>query len=121
MAKLLGKSGAEAGPAVEQATKEIEAYAQNIGKSLGLSAGAQIELESLALTATGFEVLRALQTKGGGEGFKLGGTAAGGAMSRAELEAMQADPRFEPGSAKYDKAFRQRYEDGWKALDLSKK
>lgn len=121
MAKLLGKSGAEAGPAVEHAMKETEAFAANIGKSLGLSEAAQVELESLALTASGFEVLRALQANAGKPGFALGGTGGDGPLSRADLEAMQTDPRFDPQSVKYDKAFRQRYEDGWRKLDLSRK
>ena len=114
IAKLLGKSGAEAAPAIEQATVEMEAWAKNFGQQLKLSEGAQVELESLMLSANGFELLQKLQG-GGDAGFKLGGSTPG-KLSRADLEAMQSDPRFNPNSTKYDPAFRQRYEDGWRQL-----
>jgi hypothetical protein len=114
IAALLGKSGAEAAPAIEQATTEMLAWTANLGQQLKLSDKAQVELESLALTSSGFELLRALQG-GGGDGFRLGGSTPG-VLSRADLEAMQSDPRFSPDSPKYDKAFRQRYETAWRNL-----
>lgn len=116
IAKLLGKSGAEAGPAIEQATVEMEGWAKNFGQQLKLSEGAQVELESLMLSANGFELLQKLQG-GGAASFRLGGSTPG-KLSRADLEAMQADPRFSPHSAKYDPRFRQQYEDGWRQLTL---
>lgn len=115
IAQMLGKSGAEAAPAIEQATTEMLAWTANLGQQLKLSEKAQVELESLTLSSSGFEVLRALQGASGGEGFKLGGSAPG-VLTRADLEAMQSDPRFDPQSPKYDRAFRQRYEDGWRNL-----
>jgi hypothetical protein len=117
MAKMLGKTGAEAAPAIEQAQTELQAWAANTGQQLKLTEDEQIELESLLLNASGFGLLRKLQGAGGGDGFRLGGKTPG-ALTRAELEAMQNDPRFDPASSKFDKAFRQRYEDGWRALPL---
>jgi len=116
IAALLGKSGAEAAPAIEQATAELEGWTKNIGQQMKLDEPEQVELESLMLTKAGFGLLRKLQGAGG-EGFRLGGSTPG-VLSRADLEAMQSDPRFSPNSAKYDKAFRQRYEDGWRNLPV---
>jgi hypothetical protein len=117
ISRLLGKTGAEAAPAIEQATTELTAWATNAGQQMQLSESAQIELESLLLTASGFELVQKLRGASGGQGFRLGGVAPG-QLSRADLEAMQNDPRFSPSSPKYDRAFRERYEAGWRALPL---
>lgn len=117
MAKMLGKSGAEAAPAIEQAQTELQAWATNTGQQLKLSEDEQVELESLLLTSSGFGLLRKLQGAGGGDGFRLGGSTPGN-LTRADLEAMQNDPRFDPSSPKFDKAYRQRYEEGWRKLPM---
>jgi hypothetical protein len=117
IAQVLGKSGAEAAPAIEQATAELEGWAKNIGQQLKLDEAEQVELESLLFTRGGFGLLRKLQGAGGGEGFKLGGSTPG-VLSRTDLEAMQSDPRFSPESPKYDRAFRERYETAWRNLPV---
>lgn len=116
MGKLLGKEGPDAGPAIEQATVELQGFTGNLGQQLKLTEQEQVELESLMLTAPGFGLLRKLQGAGAQNGgFRLGG-AQPGVLSRADLEAMYNDPRFDPNSPQYDRAFRQRYEEGWRAL-----
>jgi hypothetical protein len=116
IAKMLGKSGPDAKPAVEAAVKEAEAWSSNTAKQLGLSEAGQAEFESLALTAGGVEVLRALQSKLGGEkSFAVGGTGAAG-KSREELHEMGKDERINPYSPKYDPKLRAEYDAGWEAL-----
>jgi hypothetical protein len=115
-AKALGKSGPEAAAAIQQAHVEMEAWAQNIGKSLGLTEGEQVELESLALTGHGFGLLRKLMAGAGGDSFRLGGQGAVPPKTRAELDAMASDPRLDPFSPAYDSAFREAYDNAWAEL-----
>lgn len=109
IAKMLGKSGAEAGPAIEQATTELEGWARNVGQQLKLSEGEQVELESMMLSANGFGVLRKLQAAQGGDGFRLGGQAAG-VLSKEDVFSMFNDDRANPRHTKFDQKFLDRAE-----------
>jgi hypothetical protein len=114
IAALLGKSGAEAAPAIEQATTEMLSWTANLGQQLKLSDKAQVELESLTLTSSGFELLRALQGAGG-EGFRLGGSTPG-VLSKEEVFAMFNDPRADASDPKFDEKFLARAEAEREAL-----
>lgn len=100
--------------ALEAATSEMTAFATNLGKQMKLSEPAQIELESLALTPGGFELLRALPGAMGKEAFRLGGQPGqNGAVSKEQALAMLNDPRANPHSSKYEKAFHDLAEKAW--------
>jgi hypothetical protein len=99
--------------ALEAATGEMIGFATNLGKQMNLSETAQMELESLALTPGGFELLRALPAAMGKEAFRLGGqaTSTGEFYSKEELHQMDADPRIDPSKfGKFDKAAREKYD-----------
>jgi hypothetical protein len=115
VAALLGKTGPDAAAAIEQATGELEAWSKNLGQQIKLTQEEQVELESLLMTGSGFGLMRKLQAAAGGDAFKVGGSQPG-KLSRADLEAMRQDPRWSTNSTKYDAAFRQRYEEAWRAL-----
>lgn len=122
IAKVLGHATLDdnAKAAVAQFETEALAYAANFGKQLKLSENAQVELESLTLTPGGVELIRALQGASGGPGFALGGrSAADGPMTKEKLHEMGKDERLDPYSAKYDKAFRQQYDEAWAKANLN--
>jgi hypothetical protein len=104
IAKILGKSGADAAPAIEQATAEMEGWAKNVGKQLQLSDGEQVEFESLMLSANGFGLLRKLQGAAGGDGFRLGGEKPS-AKTKEEVFAMFNDPRANVRDPRFDQKF----------------
>jgi len=106
VAKLIGKEGPQNKEAVTTFVRELETWTDNVGKQLGLSETGAAELGSLTYTAGGVEVLKALQDRFGQAGMAIGGRGAGQKLSKAELDEMGKDPRVDPYSAKFDKAFR---------------
>lgn len=116
MGKLLGKEGPDAGPAIEQATVELQGFTGNLGQQLKLTEQEQVELESLMLTAPGFGLLRKLQGAGAQNGgFRLGGTQPG-VLSKEEVLAMPNDPRWRSDDPRFDPEFRARYEREYERL-----
>ena len=102
----------------EKAINDADAIAGNLAQTLGLPEKAAGFFEGMAETASGVMVIRAIQKLTSEKGIPLGGQDAGATthFSKEQLKTMGADPRIDPGSARYDPALRKRYDESYMAL-----
>ncbi|GLI25642.1 hypothetical protein XFLAVUS301_53160 [Xanthobacter flavus] len=113
-----GKSWEEAKPVVTGVVKEMESFAGVVADQLKLGEGAKGLLLSLTDEASGVELLQALSgAMGKDPAFKVAGNAAAaGQWTKESLDKAVADPRYNPLSPGYDKAFREQVDAGFRQV-----
>lgn len=111
-----GKPWAEQRVAVEQAVRDATSFADVLGERLKLSPGAKGALAALTDDAAGVELISALSgALGKDPAFSTAGGAAA-AMTKDDLHKAVADPRFNPLSPQYDKAWRANIDEQYKRV-----
>lgn len=113
-----GKSWEEAKSVVAGVVKEMESFAGVVADQLKLGEGAKGLLLSLTDEASGVELLQALSgAMGKDPAFKVSGNAAAsGQWTKESLDKAVADPRYNPLSPGYDKAFREQVDAGFRQV-----
>lgn len=113
-----GKSWEEAKPIVAGIVKEMESFAGVVADQLKLGENAKGLLLSLADESSGIELLQALSgAMGKDPAFKVAGNAAAaGQWTKESLDKAVADPRYQPHSPQYDKAYRAEVDAGFRQL-----
>lgn len=117
--KLLGHAdlSEQAKTALDTKVGEMTAWAQNVGKQMGLSETGQVELESMVLTPGGFEILMKLPGAMGQPGMKLGGEGgSAGDLNWDEVKGRLSDLRSDPRHFSYDANFHKKAEADFEAL-----
>ncbi|MFG1383243.1 hypothetical protein [Xanthobacter versatilis] len=113
-----GKSWAEAKPLVVAAVKDAESFAGVLADQLKLGEKAKGLLAGMSDDAAGVEILQALSgAMAKDPAFGAGGAGAGaGSWTKESLDAAVKDPRYNPHSRDYDKAYRARVEAGFRQV-----
>lgn len=113
-----GKSWEEAKPIVAGVVKEMESFAGVVADQLKLGENAKGLLLSLTDEASGVELLQALSgAMGKDPAFKVTGAPASGSQwTKENLDRAVADPRYQPHSPQYDKAYRAEVDAGFRQL-----
>lgn len=113
-AKAVGLNAADK-PGIAKEIGDLDAFATGLAAQLKVPAEVAAEFTSLADTASGLQLLRALKGRLADAGFRLdGGAAAAAAWSKEDLKKLAGDPRIDPSSPKYDREFRQKYDEAYR-------
>jgi hypothetical protein len=101
---------------VQSRINGAQAFIQGLETNGTLTKEQAANLHALTDTANGVMTMEALQKAMGGTGIVNGGAPANGRRSKDAIKTDMADPRYDPLSPKYDKAFQERIDTEYRGL-----